>query len=96
MSQRIKYTVIAEENNALSCIGVYSDYEKAYGAALLYLDEMSEYHGTDGQELMITTTFRLEADTGFGMSLKDENKKTLYSAYILDVPATSDESDGEG
>lgn len=74
------------EDQTLECIGVYKDYEKAYGAALLYLDEMAE-NDCDNQtgELMITTTIRLEGETGYGIYLRDKDGKDLYRTYILDV-----------
>lgn len=81
----------------LDCIGAYEDYEKAYGAALLYLDEMAEgeYRDDNTDELMITTTVRLEGDTGFGLFLKDKDEKDLYRTYILDAPkAKGDDADG--
>ena len=84
------------EDQTLECRGVYKDPEKAYGAALLYLDEMAENdRGEDDGELMITTTVRLEGETGFGLFLKNKDGKDLYRTYILDVPEQEgSETDG--
>lgn len=84
------------EDQTLECIGVYKDYEKAYGAALLYLDEMAENDRDDQTgELMITTTVRLEGETGYGIYLRDKNGNDLYRTYILDVlEQEGNEADG--
>lgn len=84
------------EDQTLECIGVYKDYEKAYGAALLYLDEMAENEcDNETGELMITTTVRLEGETGYGIYLKDKDGKDLYRTYILDV-LEEERGDGDG
>ena len=44
---------------------------------------------------MITTTVRLEGETGFGLFLKNKDGKDLYRTYILDVPEQEgSETDG--
>lgn len=92
MTERITHTVVAEtvgnsgEAYMISCIGAYTDYEKAYGAALLYLDEMAEgYCDRDKEELLITTLIQLEGETGWGLYLKDKDGNHLYRTYILEV-----------
>ena len=87
MNQEIKCIVVGGDGDGdfIQAIGAYTDYEKAYGAALLYLDELAENCCDEKHaELMITTLGRLEGDTGWGMWLKNKDGKVEYFAYILD------------
>ena len=81
-----KYIVIHESYNNetkisdfIQAIGTYDDMRSAYGAAYLQLCDFARDEGIDN----ISTPYRLEGDTGFGMSLKHERYTDV--CYVLFV-----------
>ena len=70
-----KYIVIHESYSNetkvadfIQAIGAYDDLRSAYGAAYLQLSDFAREDEID----YISTPYRLEGDTGFGMYLKHE------------------------
>ena len=81
-----KYVVIHESydnetkiSDFIQAIGTYDDARSAYGAAYLQLCDFAREDGVN----CISTPYRLEGDTGLGMTLKHDRYTDV--CYVLFV-----------
>lgn len=81
----------------ISALGAFNDYEKAYGAAYLYLNDVIRNDYRPKERRFISCLGELECDTGYEMHTVniDNPDATVDFVDILYIDDGKDESDGE-
>lgn len=80
------FDVIEYDGDYMMSRGIFTSFSKAVGEA--YNIANNEYCDIAREEKIITPLFRLEADSGYGFSVKTKSGDTLdtlVTFYILDV-----------